>query len=86
MVTRDELVKVAALERVFFEREMEVRAEVVNPELLKTRLCSIACLRRIQFAERSGSRAISKRAKVVSDCESALEWSEAEPDGVRPRI
>ena len=38
VVAGDEVVEVAALERVFLEREMQVGAQVVNPELLRPRL------------------------------------------------
>ena len=38
VVALHEVVEVGALEGVFLEREMQVRAEVVNPELLCPRL------------------------------------------------
>jgi len=34
IVARDEVVEVAALERIFFEREVFVGAQIVNPELI----------------------------------------------------
>ena len=38
IVARDEVIEVAALEGVFFECEMEIRAQIVNPELRRPRL------------------------------------------------
>lgn len=38
VVTLYEVVEVGALERVFLEREMQVGAQVVNPELMRPRL------------------------------------------------
>ncbi len=38
VIAGDEVVEVAALERVFLEREVQVRAQVVDPELLRPRL------------------------------------------------
>jgi hypothetical protein len=37
IVTGDEVVEIAPLQRIFFEREMFVGAEVVNPKLVCSR-------------------------------------------------
>ena len=38
VAARDEVVQVTALERVFLEGKMKVRAQVIDPELLRPRL------------------------------------------------